>query len=233
MYEFAREPPSMNPMKSVDQTKILTRSEIVDVLCELTRKGRRSANTRQNRIIFRLATCCGLRVSEIVGLTMANVITGSKRPHVYVPAAIAKRNKARKVPLWWDAATLADLAVWKAERTEQGAKAGSPFVCSQAAGKHAMTGQSTFGKALIARNAQARFDAAVKVLGTERGAMLSIHCGRHSFCSHALAGGRSIAEVRDAAGHANISTTSIYLHVVHADDDEIGNLFDFNKPATI
>jgi len=58
-----------------------------------------SANTRQNCVIFRLATCCGLRVSEAVGLPLANEVTGSKRPHVYVPAAIAKRNKARKVVL--------------------------------------------------------------------------------------------------------------------------------------
>lgn len=57
--------------------------------------------------------------------------------------------------------------------------------------------------------------------------MLSIHCGRHSFVSHALAGGRTIAEIRDTAGHANVSTTSVYLHVVHDDDKTVGNLFEF------
>src|SRR5437868_3141998 len=94
---------------TVDQTRILTRSEIVAVLAELRRK-RRSTNTRQNAIIFRLATCAGLRVSEIVGLSLANVKVESERPHIHVPAAIAKRHKARKVPLWWDAATLAALS---------------------------------------------------------------------------------------------------------------------------
>ena len=29
---------------------------------------------------------------------------------------------------------------------------------------------------------------------------LTIHHGRHTFISHALAGGRTLAEVRDAAG---------------------------------
>jgi serine/threonine protein phosphatase 1 len=47
---------------------------------------------------------------------------------------------------------------------------------------------------------------------------------------HALAGGRTLPEVRDAAGHANISTTSIYLHAVHDDDEQVGSLFDF-RPA--
>jgi integrase len=37
---------------------------------------------------------------------------------------------------------------------------------------------------------------------------VTIHHGRHTFISHALAGGRTLAEVRDAAGHANVSITS-------------------------
>lgn len=209
--------------KSIDQTRILTRSEISTVLAELKRK-RRSVNTRQNAIIFRLSTCGGLRVAEIVGLTLANMKLAGKRPHIHVPAAIAKRRKARKVALWWDAATLANLEAWKAERENQGAEGSSPFVCSQA--------KNTRGKALSVRNAQARFKNAIRVLGEERRASLSIHCGRHSFCSHALAGGRSLAEVRDAAGHANISTTSIYLHAVRDDDEETGNLFDFTNGRT-
>lgn len=208
----------MNPM-TVDRTRILTRGEIADVLADLHRK-RRSVNTRQNAAVFRLATCCGLRVSEIVGLTLANVKLAGKRPHIHVPASIAKRGKARKVPLWWDAATLAALDAWKREREGQGARGADPFVCSQA--------KSTRGKALSVRNAQARFKHAIKRLG-ERVACLSIHSGRHSFCSHALAGGRSLVEVRDAAGHANISTTSIYLHAVRDDDEQVGNLFDFAK----
>jgi integrase/recombinase XerD len=207
-------------MRSVDQTRILARSEIVEVIDELKRK-RRSINTRQNLVIFRLATCCGLRVSEIVGLKIANVKTGGKRPHIYVPAAIAKRNKPRKVHLWWDAATLADLQAWKNERNGDGAKPGDPLVCSLSKG--------TWGKPLSVRNVQARFKASIKCLGPERVECLSVHCGRHSFCSHSLAGGRSLAEVRDAAGHSNVSTTSIYLHAVCDDDEEVGNLFDFSR----
>jgi hypothetical protein len=42
---------------------------------------------------------------------------------------------------------------------------------------------------------------------------LTIHHGRHTFVSHALAGGRTLAEVRDAAGHTNVSVTSAYLHI--------------------
>ena len=217
----------MTPQKPIDQTRILTRSEVADVVADLKRKGRRSVNSRQNLLIFRLATCCGLRGSEIVGLTLSNVKLTGKRLHIYVPRAIAKRHQARRVPLWWDAGTLADLEAWKQQRAAQGATGADPFVCSQARGNHHKTGEPSFGKPLTARNAQARWKAAIKCLGPERVEVLSIHCGRHSFCSHALAGGRSVAEVRDAAGHANVSTTSIYLHSVVDDDEQVGNLFDF------
>jgi site-specific recombinase XerD len=65
------------------------------------------------------------------------------------------------------------------------------------------------------------------VLGSERVAELTIHSGRHSFVSHALQGGRSILEVRGAAGHSSLSTTSIYAHLVDTDDGKVGNLFGF------
>jgi hypothetical protein len=40
-----------------------------------------------------------------------------------------------------------------------------------------------------------------------------------------LADGRTLAEVRDAAGHANVSITSGYLHVAVDDDSALENLF--------
>jgi site-specific recombinase XerD len=52
-----------------------------------------------------------------------------------------------------------------------------------------------------------------------------IHHGRHTFISHAMAGGRTLAEVRDAAGHANVSITSGYLHVAVDNETAIGTLF--------
>jgi len=53
---------------------------------------------------------------------------------------------------------------------------------------------------------------------------VSTHHGRHAFISHALAGNRTLAEVRDAAGHANVTVTSGYLHVA-IETASIGSLF--------
>ncbi len=199
------------PLSAMDQTRILTRPEITDVIADLKRK-RRSVNTRQNLIVFRLSACCGLRVSEISGLRLGDVQTDSPCPHILISEAAAKETAAKRwrprtVPLWWDAGALADIAAWKRERAAAGAQPSDPFVCSQ----H----KDTRGKQLSARNLQHRWTVAIKVLGKERVKRLSIHKGRHSLCSHQLAGGRTIAEVREAAGHAKIATTIVYLHAVH------------------
>jgi len=212
-----------------DATRILSRSEIGRVLDDLRRK-RRSVNTRQNDVIFRLSCCCGLRVSEIVGLNLSDVRVSNGRPHLHIRGETAKRGRSRNIPLNWDGATLAALEAWKRERIDQGAAGSDPFLCSLSKG--------TWGKRLHVRNAQHRWTTAIRCLCScgqrdhardcrVRG--LSIHAGRHSFCSHALAGGRTLAAVRDAAGHRNVSTTSLYLHTVTDDDDTVGNLFEFSR----
>ena len=202
----------------VDQWKILEAEDIREVLKELKRKSKRSISTKMNLIIFRLSTCCGLRVSEISGLKMRDVRLNEKRPHIRLPKGITKRNKERRVPLWWDEGTLLDIETWKAERKSQGAKAGDYFVCSQSI--------DSFGNQLDRHNLRGRFISSCKILGQERIERLTIHHGRHSFISHALARGRTLAEVRDAAGHANIATTSTYLHIAVDDDGTIGHIFD-------
>ena len=78
-----------------------------------------------------------------------------------------------------------------------------------------------------------RFLSACKVLGLARLRTLTIHHGRHTFISHALAGGRTLAEVRAAAGHSNVAITSGYLHVVVDEDEGVGELFEYcrERPA--
>jgi hypothetical protein len=40
-----------------------------------------------------------------------------------------------------------------------------------------------------------------------------------------MGGGRTLAEVRAAAGHASLLTTSVYLHVVVDERQKVGELF--------
>jgi integrase/recombinase XerD len=193
------------PLKPLDQTRILSQAEVASVVADLKRR-RRSVNTRQNLIVFRLSACCGLRVSEIAGLCLCDVESDTPHPRILIREGSSKRWGPRAVPLWWDQQTLADLDGWKRERIRSGAQPGDPLVCSQ----H----KDTRGKMLSLRNLQHRWMVAIKALGKDRVKRLSIHKGRHSFCLHALAAGRTITEVRDAAGHAKMTTTYVYLHSI-------------------
>jgi integrase len=200
-----------------DPTKILTRREIGLVLTELHRKASRSKNTRLNLIIFRLACCCGLRASEIAMLQLADVRTELPRPHIRIRNGCSKGGRPRKIPLWWDAGTLEDINGWKEERVALGANTARPFVASFQPGREARR----FSRHTLRK----RFRTACKVLGADRLSTLTIHHGRHTFISHALAHGRTLAEVRDAVGHANVTVTSGYLHVAVEDDELVGQLF--------
>ena len=205
------------PTWQIDQLKILTRGEIVAVLADLRRRGQRSPNARVNLIIFRLACCCGLRVSEIAGLRLDDVRLASERPHLRIRKETAKGRRGRRVPLWWDAGTLDDITAWKGQRLADGAAPSDPFVASPQTARRA----KPFSRFSLRR----RFRTACKVLGLERLEDLTIHHGRHTFISLALAGGRSLAEVRDAAGHGNVATTSTYLHVAAHEVVKHGDVF--------
>ena len=203
-------------MWTIDQTKIVTPGEIARVLPDLKRRARRSLNSRQNLVIFRLATCCGLRVSELIGLRVGDVRVGVEKPYVLVRAEIAKRRKGRRVPLWWDQGTLDDLTAWRDQRTTQGAGPAAPFVCSQS--------DRSRGNPLDRQNARARFKVACRALGADRTATLTIHHGRHTFASFALARGVSPVAVQQALGHSSLSVTNVYAHLLD-DDGADGNLF--------
>lgn len=180
----------------VQPDQVLTSDEIDRVLADLTRRERRSPSAARQRIVFRLATFAGLRASEIAGLSLANLRLG-ERPSIAVPASIAKGGKARTVPLWSDA-TARELEAWRERRQATGSE-------------RVVVGQT--GKPVDRHQVRRLFRQACKCLGPDRLAGLTVHHGRHTFVSMALARGIPVPAVRDAAGHANLGTTSIYAHV--------------------
>jgi site-specific recombinase XerD len=84
---------------NLDPTRLLTRRELATILADLAAKADRFANVHRNLIIVRLACCCGLRVSEIAGLQLDDVVVDVQRPHLRLRRQITKGKKARCVPL--------------------------------------------------------------------------------------------------------------------------------------
>lgn len=199
----------------MDFTCILQPDEIAKVVAHLKKGAKDYPNTRRNLVVFRLSCCCGLRASEICGLDVRDVIVSGPKPAVRVRLEVAKgKKKARKIPLSWDTGTLDDIRQWLAYRRENGAGPDDPLVCG------------------VSRNSSQRrryrtevadyWKAAIRCLGPERVSQLSIHKGRHTFCSY-VTKFRGVITARDVAGHSNISTTNIYLHAL--EEETTQNLF--------
>ena len=55
---------------------------------------------------------------------------------------------------------------------------------------------------------------------------VSLHTLRHSYATHLLEDGLNIVTVKDLLGHANITTTMIYLHVAQCKDIQAHSPFD-------
>lgn len=208
-------------MNAID---ILSGEEIQAVLEDLNTRLLRSVNSWQNLVIFRLSCCCGLRAKEICGLNLRDVIAGGSMPAITIRQGITKGKdgcrKARSIPLWWDKGTRKDIAKWFHHRiAETNGDLDQPFVCSQSSGSN--------GKRLTEDLVAKRWRTAIRILSDDRVRQLHLHCGRHTFCSHSLAAGHSLVAVRDAAGHANIATTNIYLH--YCERKELPDTFSY-KP---
>jgi integrase len=174
--------------------------------------------------IVRLACCCGLRASEIAGIELRDFHFTKIKPRLHVRGnAGAKLGKDRWVPLWWDAENLHALSehCWMRKHVD-GASPTSRVVASCYAGAK--------GHPLNRHQVRRRFLVALKVLGRVRASQLTTHSGRHTFVSLALIGGRTLPEVRDAAGHSSIAVTDLYAHIA----DDSGDLGDvFSRSRTI
>ena len=193
-----------------DETRILSRGELRTVFAALERRARRSINSRLNRVIVVRSACCGRRARELCGLRLQDLRLDCQRPSLLVPAAVAKNARKRTVPLWRLPFALGHLRDWKDRRRGHGAKPSDPLLASQA--------RNAAGRPVDRCNARRRFRVACRSLGPERLEKLTIHDGRHTCASHLLAAGWPLPNVRDMLGHANLSTTSLYSHIVVDDE---------------
>jgi hypothetical protein len=83
---------------NLDPTRLLNRRELATILADLAAKADRFANVHRNLIIVRLACCCGLRVSEITGLQLDDVVVDVQRPHLRLRRQITRRWGGKQIP---------------------------------------------------------------------------------------------------------------------------------------
>jgi integrase/recombinase XerD len=151
----------------------------------------------RDRAMIHVLYSSGLRVSELCALRR-----GDLEMHLGVLRVTGKGNKQRIVPLGRPALAAVNDYVESARPKLLG-KRSSPHLFVSARG--ARLTRQAFWKALRA------YGLAAGVRGK-----LSPHVIRHSFATHLLEHGADLRSLQTMLGHADISTTQIYTHVVRS-----------------
>ena len=153
--------------------------------------------TARMACLIELVYATGLRVSELIALPKSAART--REPLIVV---IGKGNKERLVPL-------SDPARKAMRRYRALIDELAPGLATS---RWLFPSDSESGH--LTRQAFARDLKTVAVAAGIAAKRISPHVLRHAFASHLLQGGADLRVVQDLLGHADISTTQIYTHVL-------------------
>lgn len=203
------------PGKSKALPKTLSQEEVEALLRAAETRGRSVADRTRDACLMQLLYATGLRVSELVGLPVS-----AARGDPAVLFVKGKGGRERLVPL--TPAAKAALAAWlelrdaaEAAARAQGAAPSRWLFPSRGAAGH------------LTRH---RFHGLIKEIAVAAGispAKVTPHALRHAFATHLLEGGADLRAIQTLLGHADISTTEIYTHVV---EERLRELVETHHP---
>ena len=176
--------------------KVLSETDVEQLITTAHAKAEADPSERTLRLValIELLYATGLRVSELVGLP-GSAMAGDPR---YLTVR-GKGGRERIVPL--SASARAALDAYRAALQPQD-RTGKWLFSSRGEGGHLT---------------RIRMSQLLKELAVEAGLdarKISPHVLRHAFASHLLAHGADLRAVQQMLGHADISTTEIYTHVL-------------------
>jgi integrase/recombinase XerD len=178
--------------------KYLSEAEVTRLLNAASE--RTDANGLRLAALMEVLYATGLRVSELVGLPLSAISRDGQMLIVR-----GKGGKERMVPLTEPATAAVNAYRDVRDRylSEAGIRAGSTWLFPSRSREGHLT--------------RVRFGQLLKELAAEAGlapARVSPHVLRHSFASHLLAHGADLRSLQQMLGHADISTTQIYTHIL-------------------
>lgn len=159
-----------------------------------------SEEGRRDKAVLELFYACGLRASELAGLSLDDLFFTEG-----VIRCVGKGGKERRVPIADRAADAVRAWIdggrerWAAAGRKKGRPASRLLFPSKRGG--AMRRETVWR--IVKEEARAA--------GIEK--RIYPHLLRHSFASHLLANGASLRTIQEMLGHVDISTTQIYTHV--------------------
>lgn len=186
------------PLANIDLAKVWMR--LPDTISKeemnliLAQPGGETPGALRDSAMLELLYATGIRVSEIIGLTMSSI-----NWQVGFLVVMGKGSKERIVPIGKTAYDCTRLYVDVARPQLMQGKSTDVLFLNRFGGKFTRQG---FWK-MVVRYAE-KSGLAKKV---------HPHTFRHSFASHLLEGGADLRTVQVMLGHADISTTQIYTHI--------------------
>jgi len=149
----------------------------------------------RNRAMLEVLYSSGLRVSELINLTLSNL-----HADIGFLRVVGKGNKERLVPIGKDAIRFTQIYVreWRVHLTIQ--KGFEKYIFLNRRGRK-LTRVMIF---TIIKDL-------AKKIGLKKN--ISPHTFRHSFATHLLEGGADLRAVQEMLGHESITTTEVYTHL--------------------
>lgn len=159
---------------------VLSETEVATLL--------RSVDNLKHRCILMLIYSAGLRLSELVGLELTDLVTDRQQ-------LLVRGGKGNK-----DRITLLSPKAMDAVQA---------YIAAYKPVRHLFEGP--FGAAYSPRSVQAVFHRAKEKAGIAKPA--TVHTLRHSFATHLLEKGTDLRYIQALLGHSSSKTTEIYTHV--------------------
>lgn len=151
----------------------------------------------RDRAMLEVLYACGLRVSELVGLTLEQVNLRQGVLRVF-----GKGSKERLVPLGEEAIAWIERYIREARPLLLGGKPSDVLF------------PSLRGEQMTRQTFWHRIKHQAQVAGISKA--LSPHTLRHAFATHLLNHGADLRVVQMLLGHSDLSTTQIYTHIARA-----------------
>lgn len=187
---------SENPAMELDKPKaarnlpkVLSIEQIDSLLDSIDKT---SLSGKRDDALFELVYSCGLRISEVCTLKLANLHLEERLILVH-----GKGDKERLVP-FGDRAYEKLLIYLQEVRPE--------LVKERIVAEVFVNYR---GEAISRKGVWKRFKELEALSGVEA----KVHTLRHSFATHLLQGGADLRSVQEMLGHSDLSTTTIYTHV--------------------
>jgi integrase/recombinase XerC len=188
----------------------------------------------RDRALLELFYSCGLRISELVGLTVENTNLDSRTVKV-----LGKGGKERLLPLGRQCvealknyldARMDKLAQQRTQQPPQSPLSGGGTVpgLGGLSSSHAKCEQLFLnhrGAGITVRGVRKIVDKYIKQGNFAGG--VSPHSIRHSFATHLLEGGADLRSIQELLGHSSLSTTQKYTHLTL---DRLSETYDKAHP---